>query len=96
MGSDYRPGGQAPTIRTARQTTGAVAGTGSADVTVTFSSPFDDTNYTVTASIVENDGGESLRVRRIRTVAAGQVVVNVVNGAITSRTGIVHVIAVHD
>lgn len=85
-----------PGLRAARASTGSVAGTGQADVTVTFDSAFADTNFTVTASVVEDEASESLRVRRIRSVTAGQVVVNVVNNAIVPRSGTVHVIAVHD
>lgn len=81
-------------VRGATATTGSVAGTSEADVTVTWDTAFLDTNYTVVAVVVLDEGGESLRVRRIRTLSTTGCVVNVINNAITSKTGTVHAIAV--
>jgi hypothetical protein len=44
-----------------------------------------------------NEAGEgSMRVTRVRSVTTTTVVVNVINNALTSKTGVVHVMAVHD
>ncbi len=82
--------------RTARVTTGSVSSAGEVAVTVTWDEPFPDANYTVAAQVVEDENGESLRVRRIRTVTADGCVVNVVNNALVSRTGTVHAIGIAD
>lgn len=82
--------------QTVRATTGEVAGSGEADVTVTFAKAFVDTDYTVSAVVVDDNAGEALRVRRVRSLAAASCVVNVVNNALGAQTGVVHVIAIHD
>lgn len=92
-----RSGGQAKDMRSLRVTTGSVAGGGSVDVTVTWPTPFADSNYTAVASIEEGTAGDSLRVRKVVSRAAGSVTVLVANSdALNARTGIVHVIAIHD
>ncbi|MBW3663582.1 MAG: hypothetical protein KY469_10825 [Actinobacteria bacterium] len=83
-------------VRAVRVATGSIGATGEADITVTFPTAFPDTNYTATAIVEIDDPGESLRVRRMRVKTADSCVVNVVNNAITSRTGTLHVIAIHD
>ncbi len=88
--------GVGSSIRTARVTTGSVPGTSETDVTVTWDTPFADTDYTVVPVVEEDENGESLRVRRLRSKTAGGCVVNVVNNAITSRTGTVHAIGIAD
>lgn len=84
------------TIATKRVTTGSIPGTGSGSVTVTWDEPFPDTNYTPVASVLENDQGESLRVRRIETKTASAIVVNVVNNALGSTTGEIQAMAIAD
>lgn len=74
--------------------TGSIIGAGQADVIVTLDSAMPDTNYRVAPSVTIDEDGESLRVRRVRSKTTTQVVVNVVNNAITSKTGTVEVLAV--
>jgi len=76
-----------------RQATGSIAGTGQADVTVTWPTAFPDTSYTVVALVEVDDAGDSLTVRRIRSRTAAGCVVNVVNSALTAKTGVLHVMA---
>lgn len=84
------------TVRAGRAGTGAVAGTGQSDVTFVWSSPFDDDAYTVHVTVEQDTAGDGLRVRRVRSRTASQVVVNVQNTALGSTSGTLHVIAVHD
>lgn len=79
--------------RRATASTGQVSGTSEVDVSVTWDRPFPDTDYMAVASVVVDDGGESLRARRIRSLSTTGCVVNVVNNALTSKTGVVHAIA---
>ena len=83
-------------ISSGRASTGSVATAGSADVTVTISPAMPDTNFTASAQVELDEAGGSLRVLRIRSKTTTTVVVNVINDALTSKTGVVHVMAVHD
>lgn len=84
-------------FRSARATTGSVAGGGTVDVTVTFATAFADTAYTVQASVEQADAGDTLRVMKVVSRAAGSCVVRVVNtNATTAFTGTVHATAFHD
>lgn len=83
-------------IETRRASTGSIAGTGEGDVTVTWSTPFPNDSYTANAIVESDEGGEALRVRRLRSKTATQATFNVVNNAITSRTGIIHATAMAD
>lgn len=84
-------------IRHARVTTGSVALSGTAAVSVTWPQAFPDANYTVTASVVLDIAGESLRVVRVRSKTATGCVVQVVNNdAAAAHTGVVHAVAIHD
>ncbi|HEX9765744.1 MAG TPA: hypothetical protein VGA36_03205 [Nitriliruptorales bacterium] len=85
-----------PHIVTVRVTTGSIGAAGEANVAVTWPTAFADTDYTVVALVAEDAGGESLRARRVRTLSTTGCVVNVVNNALLSRTGTLHVIAIHD
>ena len=81
-----------------RVSTGSVGAAASAAVTLTWTTAFADTNYTVNCSVQEAAASTStLRVHHIESVAAGSVVVRVVNddGA-NPKTGTLHCTAVHD
>lgn len=89
-------GGSRGKIRTARASTGSVAGGGTANVTVNFDA-FADTNFTASATVDEGTAGDSLRVLKVLSRMAGSVTVLVVNqDALNARTGTVHVLAIHD
>lgn len=76
-----------------RAATGSIAGTGQADITVTWPSPFPDTNYTVVVAVEIDEAGDSLWVRRIRSKTTAGCVVNVANAALMTKTGTLHVMA---
>ena len=81
-----------------RVSTGSVGAGAAAAVTLTWTTAFADTNYTVNCSVQEAAASTStLRVHHIESVAAGSVVVRVVNddGA-NPKTGTLHCTAVHD
>lgn len=78
-----------------RVTTGAIAGAGSVAVVLTLAAAMPDLNYTVAAAV--EDVNFDLSVRSVVSKTTTQVTVEVVNNnAVTARTGILHVIAVHD
>ncbi|HXE75310.1 MAG TPA: right-handed parallel beta-helix repeat-containing protein [Candidatus Xenobia bacterium] len=82
----------------ARVSTGSIAASSSAAVTVSWTTAFADANYTANCSVVEaTAGANSLRMHHLESVSASSVVVRVVNddGA-TAKTGTVHCTAVHD
>lgn len=84
-------------FRGARVSTGSVAGGASVNVVVPFAAPFADTNYAVSAAVEEGTAGDSLRVRKVLSRAAGSVTVLVANSdTLNARTGTVHVLAIHD
>lgn len=83
-------------LESQRVTTGSVAATSAADVTVTWDTAFADTNYTVTASVVETTAGTTLRVLKVLAQAAGSVTVRVYNDSAGAVTGTVHAIAIAD
>lgn len=74
-------------------TTGDVLATGEADVSVSFATPFLNTDFRVVASVVADAAGEQLRARRVRSVSTSGCVVNVVNNGLTAASGVVQVIA---
>lgn len=90
------PGVVTGQIQTARASTGSVGAAAEANVTLTWPTGFSDGDYAVTASMMEDDDGEALRVRRIKTKSATGIVVNCVNNGLISHTGTVHAIAVAD
>lgn len=87
-------------MRAVRQPTGSIAGGASADVVATFDSPFADANYTVSALAEEIGGGlaaATLEVRRVLARNAADVHLRVINhDSLNARSGLVHVIAIHD
>lgn len=84
-------------LKHARVTTGSVSGGSTALVTITWTTAFADANYTVTADVIDSTTTSlSLSVVHIESVTASAVTVRVLNNAIGSLTGTVHVIAIHD
>lgn len=81
----------------ARVTTGSVAAGTTALVTITWTTPFADANYTVNASVVEaTTSSLSLSVVHVESITASAVTVRVLNNSVGSLTGTVHVLAIHD
>lgn len=80
-----------------RVTTGSISAGSTALVTLTWSSAFADANVTVTAGVVDSTGSSlSLSVVHIESITASAVAVRVINNAVGSLTGVLHVIAMHD
>lgn len=80
-----------------RVTTGSIGAGSTALVTVTWTTPFADANYTVSASVVDSTTTSlSLSVVHVESVTANDVTVRILNNAVGSLTGTLHVIAVHD
>lgn len=78
-----------------RVTTGSIAGSASADVTVTWDTAFPDTNYTATVGVEEANG--DLRIGCIKSRTTTQMVVRVDNrNALSARTGTLHATAIAD
>jgi hypothetical protein len=86
-----------PNIKHGRVTTGSINAATHADVTLNWSTNFADTSYTVSATVEDTSAaGLGLTVDRIRSKAAGSVVVQVFNQAVGALTGTLDVIAIHD
>lgn len=85
-------------IKTARVTTGSIAGLANAGVTVTWPEAFVDASYTVNADMLEPTAGVSgsLVVDHIESKAAASCVVRVNNRNTGALTGTIHAIAIHD
>lgn len=80
-----------------RVTTGSISAGSTALVTLTWSSAFSDANVTVTASVVDSTGSSlSLSVVHVESITASAVAVRVINNAVGSLTGTLHVIALRD
>ncbi len=81
-----------------RATTGAIAGGATVEVTFTWPSAFPNANYTVAAITEEATAGTStLRVRRIVSRTASQIVVRIENSdTLAARTGTLHAVGVLD
>lgn len=74
-----------------------VPASSSALITVTWSVPFADNNYTVVATAADSTAATaSLSVLHIESVAADKVAIRVNNTSTGSITGGLHVIAMHD
>jgi len=93
-GVDANGGG----FKHARVSTGSIAASGSAAVTVTWTSAFADANYTPVCSVQEATAGtNSLRVHHIQSIAAGSIVVRIANdNSGSALTGTLLCQAVHD
>lgn len=80
-----------------RVTTGSITAGTSAVVTLTWTSPFADANYTVTCSVEDSTAATaSLVVVHIEAKAANTVQVRISNTSAGSLTGTLNCIAVHD
>lgn len=102
--SGFREGGKGSSVgfssaaKHQRVTTGSIVGAGSAAVTLVWTTPFSNANYTVSAAVVEATASTStLRVDHVESVTATQVVVRILNAdAVNAKTGTLHVIATQD
>ncbi len=83
-------------IKTARISTGAIPAVTVVDVTVTWSTAFPNTNYTVSVAVVEPGAGDTIRVLKIVSVLAGSVTFRVNNPTTAPITGTLHVVAIAD
>ena len=81
-----------------RASTGVINRNTNASITITWTTPFLDSNYTVVASIIDNTStGTGLSILHINTKSATQVVVHVINNDNThDLTGTINLIAMHD
>lgn len=84
-------------IQAFRVTTGTIAANSSADVTVTWPTPFADTNYTMQAQLQEDTTTMGLIFLRIESRTATQAVLRVQNNDITNpHTGTLHLLGIAD
>ena len=84
-------------IKHARVTTGSVASSAAPLITITWTTPFADANYTVVASVLDSSATSlALRVAHVETITAEAVTVRLKNDGAGALTGTVHVIAIHD
>lgn len=80
-----------------RVTTGAVGATSSAVVTLTWTIPFTDANYTVTCDVEDSTAATaSLSVLHVESKVAASVGVRVNNTSAGPLTGTLGCIAIHD
>jgi hypothetical protein len=78
-----------------RITTGSILASATTPVTLTWTTPFGDANYTPIASVVDSSG--FLAVVDIASFSATQVIVNVINNdASNPHTGTLCALALHD
>jgi hypothetical protein len=84
-------------IKHKRITTGSIAATTRADVTLNWTTNFSDTNYSATATVEDTSAsGLGLIAERIRSKAVGSVIVQVFNQSAGPLTGVLDCIAIHD
>lgn len=82
--------GRAPTLE-------PIAAGARADVVVSWTPAFEDSNFSVTVAIEDlGAAGAGLRVERIRAKERGSVTVQVINDSGVSLSGTVDAVAVHD
>lgn len=93
-GVDPNAGG----LKHGRVTTGSIAASSNAAVTLTWTTAFADTNYTVNCSVIEADtDDQTLSIDHIQSISTGSVVVRLINDdAGSAKTGTLHCIAMHD
>jgi hypothetical protein len=88
---------QIASIQTKRVTTGSVTAGLTALVTVTWTAAFADTNYTVSASVIDSTAaGLALAILHVETIAADSVAIRVLNTSVGALTGTIHCIGIHD
>lgn len=81
-------------VKHKRVSSGSIPGFSSDTVTITWGTPFADTDYS--CFITVEDSGGVLRVGSIVTKTTSSVVVGIFNDDLSSATGTVHAIAIHD
>jgi hypothetical protein len=80
-----------------RITTGSIGAGSTALVTVTWDVAFPDTNYTVMASVEDaTTSSLSLSVVHVESKSTTDATVRVINNAVGSITGTLHIMAIHD
>lgn len=81
-----------------RVTTGSITAGAFADVTLTWTTAFTDTNYTVVCDVIDSSStaATSLTLDHIDSVTAATVVATVHNANIAAKTGTLHCHAMHD
>jgi hypothetical protein len=80
-----------------RVTTGSINAGASALVTLTWTIPFGDANYTVQASVVDaTAAAAALRVVHVESISSSAAIVRVENTSAGSLTGTLHVMGMHD
>ncbi|MDO7847647.1 hypothetical protein Q5H92_14860 [Hymenobacter sp. M29] len=82
-------------IKTARVSTGSILTTVIAPITVTWPTPFLDTNYTVSATCLAS-GINLLEVQSMTSLTPSSVTFSVKNLSLSTVSGSLHVVAVHD
>ena len=82
-------------IKTARVSTGNILTTLLASITITWPTPFPDINYTCVANCLAS-GVNLLEVQSMTSKTASQVVFTVKNLSLSTVSGTLEVIAVHD
>lgn len=86
-----------PVMRAQREPIPNTTAGGFAAVTVTWTTPFADANYTLTCTANTAAGAvQSLTVDHTGSIGASAFVANVRNGGATSASGTLHCIAIHD
>lgn len=88
----YLPGGSAKLPTKVKVSTGSISAAGTADVAITWPTPYPTADLTVVASVLSDHAGDGLEVRRIRSVSTTGCVVHVANTGIMARSGVVHVL----
>lgn len=85
-------------IKHQRTVTGTVAAGGVLLVTITWTTPFANANYTVSATVFENinTGAKGLSVEKIEDQTASVVKILISNASVSDLDGVLHVIAIHD
>lgn len=85
------------TLKTVRITTGSIAASSQAEISVTWPSAFPNTNYTVIAMVEEGTAAtDNLKVLKIVSRTATGCVVRVQNVVAAAVTGTLHLVAIPD
>lgn len=84
-------------VRTARVTTGSITGGATSLVTITWTTPFADENYTASVNVLDPTTALlSLNIVHIESITASAITVRVSNTSVGSLTGTIHAIAIKD
>lgn len=79
-----------------RLNTGSINATSSALITNSWVTGFTDTNYTVSASLLDPTASRGLEVLHVENITPTNVAVRVTNHTAGALTGLVHLIGIHD